>query len=76
MQIVSIGDNLQEMSNPIFWKKKKKNILTLCAEILPKVLSVKSLHWSMRKMNPGISFNLPKTRKQKRMKSAWHYEVK
>ena len=24
MQIVSLGDNLHEMSNSIFWKKKKK----------------------------------------------------
>ena len=30
MQIVSLGDNLQEMSNLIFWEKKKtrKNITT------------------------------------------------
>ena len=24
MQIVSLGDNLHEMTKPIFWKKKKK----------------------------------------------------
>ena len=24
MQIVSIGDNLHEMSNPVFWKMKNK----------------------------------------------------
>ena len=24
MQIVSNGDNLHEISNPVFWKKKKK----------------------------------------------------
>ena len=29
MQIVSFGDNLQEMSNPVFWEKKKKNIINL-----------------------------------------------
>ena len=30
MQIVSWGDNLHEMSKPIFWeKKKKKNIISL-----------------------------------------------
>ena len=28
MQIVSLGDNLHEMSNPIFWKQNKtKNII-------------------------------------------------
>ena len=25
MQIVSIGDNLHEMSNPLFWEKKEKH---------------------------------------------------
>ena len=29
MQIVSIGDNLHEMSNPVFWEKNKKNIINL-----------------------------------------------
>ena len=31
MQIVSLGDNLHEMSNPNFWRKKKekKNIINL-----------------------------------------------
>ena len=24
MQIVSLGDNLHEMSNPVFWEKKEK----------------------------------------------------
>ena len=33
MQIVSNGDNLHEMSNPVFWEnKKKKKIKTLSAE--------------------------------------------
>ena len=40
MQIVSIGDNLHEMSN-LFPKKSKKNIINLSyAENLPRVLSV------------------------------------
>ena len=26
MQIVSNGDNLHEMSSPVFWEKNKKNI--------------------------------------------------
>ena len=29
MQIVSIGDNLHEMSNPVFWEKIKKYIVNL-----------------------------------------------
>ena len=29
MQIVSKGDNLHEMSNPVFWENKKKNITIL-----------------------------------------------
>ena len=55
MQIVSIGDNLHEMSKPVFngdnlhemskpvfWKKEKKNI-SVCRllKILPRMLSVK-----------------------------------
>ena len=30
MQLVSFEDNLQEISNPIFWEKNKKNILKCC----------------------------------------------
>ena len=30
MQIVSIGDNLHEMSNPVFWGEKKKIQFVLC----------------------------------------------
>ena len=43
MQIVStIGDNLHEMSNPVFWKKIRKNISICCLlKILPRVVSVK-----------------------------------
>ena len=35
MQIVSIGDNLHEMSNPIFWENKKNilNIIHVSAEL-------------------------------------------
>ena len=31
MQIVSIGDNLHEMSNPVFWEDKKKYFKMLSA---------------------------------------------
>ena len=41
MQIVSIGDNLHEMSNPVFWKNKKKFINMLSAELAQKVVKVK-----------------------------------
>ena len=35
------GDNLHEMSDPVFWEKKKKNI-SICRlmKILPRVLSL------------------------------------
>ena len=41
-QIVSLGgDNLHEMSRPVFWKKNKKNIISLsfaeCAERIVKI---------------------------------------
>ena len=32
MQIVSIGDNLHEMSNPVFWKKQEKYFKMLSGE--------------------------------------------
>ena len=44
MQIVSNGDNLHEMSNLVFWeKKKKKGIFKKCylLKILLRVLSFK-----------------------------------
>ena len=33
MQIVSLGDNLHEMSKPIFWKKIRKYFKILSAEV-------------------------------------------
>ena len=37
MQIVSLGDNLHEMTNPIFWEKnKKKKIIMSSTEIITK----------------------------------------
>ena len=42
MHIVSNGDNLHEMSNPIFWGKKYENITNLSsAELAQKVVKVK-----------------------------------
>ena len=37
MQIVSIGDNLHEMSKPVFWEKKKKKIFkfVVCWKFYP-----------------------------------------
>ena len=32
MQIVSIGDNLHELSNPVFWEKKEKYFKMSAAE--------------------------------------------
>ena len=36
MQIVSIGDNLHEMSNPVFWEKKEKNHQFVVCWICPE----------------------------------------
>ena len=48
MKIVSLRDNLQEMSNPIFWEKNKKNI-SVChlQKILPSMLSVRFCNMSV-----------------------------
>ena len=41
MQIVSNGDNLHEMLNPVFWEKNKKNIINLSfAELTKRVVKV------------------------------------
>ena len=43
MQIVSVGDNLHEMSNPIFSEKKKKKYFKLSSAdvfVLPSMVSV------------------------------------
>ena len=43
MQIVSLGDNLHEMSEPAFWEKNKKNIINLLsAELTQSVVKVKA----------------------------------
>ena len=42
MQIVSIGNNLHEMSNPVFGEKYEKHFNMLSAEISPRVLSIKA----------------------------------
>ena len=36
MQIVSIGDNLHEMSVSVFWGKNKKNVISLSSAELAK----------------------------------------
>ena len=42
MQTGSIGDNLHEMSNPVFWKNINGKYISKCRllKILPRVLSV------------------------------------
>ena len=42
MQIVSNGDNLHEMSKPVFWEKNQKKNISVChlLKILPSMLSV------------------------------------
>ena len=46
MQTVSIGDNLHEMSNPVFWliKNKKKMIYLSSAELAQRVIKAKGRH--------------------------------
>ena len=41
MQIVSTGDNLHEMSNPVFLEKKKNIINLSSAELAKRVVKVK-----------------------------------
>ena len=41
MQIVSLGDNLHEMSYPVFWENKKNISKYRLLKILPRVLSVR-----------------------------------
>ena len=42
MQIVSNGDNLHEMPNPVFWEKIRKNIISLSStELAQTVVKVK-----------------------------------
>ena len=41
MQIVSSGDNLHAMSNPVFWENKKNISKCRLLKFLPRVLSVK-----------------------------------
>ena len=58
MQIVSIGDNMHEMSNPIFCFLRKigKNISKCLLKILPQVLSVKGNRYSFKKDNSKIVY--------------------
>ena len=54
MQIVSTGDNLHEMSNPVFWKKKKKKYFSMSSaenftqnakHLLDQVYLAESIYW-------------------------------
>ena len=38
LQIISIGDNLHEMSNPVSWENMK--IISICHLLLPRVVRV------------------------------------
>ena len=64
MQIVSIGDNLHEMSNPVSRGKKRKKNISVCRllKILPRVLSVnysqKTGYDILCKLSPFIGDNL------------------
>ena len=53
-QIVSIGDNLHEMSNPVFWDKKNINLSS--AELAKRVVKVKILIRALDKK--GIRINI------------------
>ena len=55
MQIVSNGDNLHEMSNPVFWKKIRKNIISLLsAELVKGVIKVKGIDKRGNQMNGSL----------------------
>ena len=41
MQIVAMGDNLHEMSNPVFWEEQENISKCRLLRTLPRVLSVK-----------------------------------
>ena len=41
MQIVSLGDDLHEMSNPVFWKNKKKIVILSFAEFAWRAVKTK-----------------------------------
>ena len=44
MQIVSIGDNLHEMSDPVFWEELKNNITDLLSgELAQRVIQVNEM---------------------------------
>ena len=40
MQIVPFGDNLHEISNPVFWENKKNTVNLSSAEIAKRVVKV------------------------------------
>ena len=54
MQIVSFGDNLHEMSNPIFLESRENIINLPSAELAQKVVKVK-LHWKKLLIGVGTS---------------------
>ena len=48
MHIVSLGDNMHEMSNPVFWEKWNKNITNYhLLDYLRSILSIKKTFWSL-----------------------------
>ena len=55
MHIVSLGDNLHEMSNPILWENKKKNINMSSAEFAHSVVKVKEVVKIYHARNAGLS---------------------
>ena len=54
MQIVSIGDNLHEMSNPVSGKNKKNISVCRLLKILPGVLSVNIWSYNIFLLSPWI----------------------
>ena len=44
MQIVSSGDDLHEMLNPVFWKNKKNIIILSSAVLAKRVVKIKQNH--------------------------------
>ena len=48
-ELVSFGDNLHDMSNPVFWKNKKNIIISLLSvKIAQRVVKIKTIRYEVR----------------------------
>ena len=61
MQIVSNGDNLHEMSNPVFWEKNTKNINLLSAEFAQRGVKVNQAIFQFEEIQNSGTTDSPAT---------------